>query len=142
MSSRGEGYLPGWSEKVAKFLKVPTTVQEYCLLWHLSQHYYRWICWYLFTYSQLILTMCIVVYIFFLPYLAHFQTYNETQTFPDNACRREILNLDVYCTHVASGCGWIGKLKELDVSSDVKYSDQAKQSMGGSQAYVHIQTGI
>ena len=36
------------------------------------------------------------------------------QIFPDNACRREILNLDVECD--LKGCKWIGKLKDLDVS--------------------------
>ena len=36
------------------------------------------------------------------------------QIFPDNACRREILSLDVECD--LKGCKWIGKLKDLDVS--------------------------
>lgn len=35
--------------------------------------------------------------------------------FPDNACRKEILNLDVYCNYVAGGCTWMGQLKDLDV---------------------------
>ena len=38
------------------------------------------------------------------------------QIFPDNACRREIINLDVHCTF---HCQWTGKLKELDVSGYV-----------------------
>lgn len=52
-------------------------------------------------------------------YIRTFSTYNKMQTFPDNACRREILNLDVYCTNAANGCSWVGKLKQLDVSGDV-----------------------
>jgi TNF receptor-associated factor 3 len=36
----------------------------------------------------------------------------STQIFPDNACRREILNLDVECSF--SGCKWSGKLKDLE----------------------------
>ena len=36
------------------------------------------------------------------------------QIFPDNACRREILNLDVLCG--SSGCQWAGKLSDLEVS--------------------------
>ena len=35
--------------------------------------------------------------------------------FPDNACRREILNLDVYCKFAGSGCEWVGPLKNLEV---------------------------
>ena len=40
------------------------------------------------------------------------------QIFPDYACRHEILNLDVYCMHSGSGsgCSWIGKLKDIEVS--------------------------
>ena len=36
------------------------------------------------------------------------------QVFPDNACRREILNLDVECGF--KGCKWVGKLRDLEVS--------------------------
>ena len=36
--------------------------------------------------------------------------------FLDNACRREILNLEVSCNFMSSGCSWIGHLKSLDVS--------------------------
>ncbi|MCG8622787.1 MAG: hypothetical protein MJE68_12425 [Proteobacteria bacterium] len=35
--------------------------------------------------------------------------------FPDNARRREILELEVYCISVDDGCHWIGKLKDLEV---------------------------
>ena len=38
-----------------------------------------------------------------------------TQIFPDNACRREILTLEVKCDFAASGCSWIGQLKDLQV---------------------------
>lgn len=34
--------------------------------------------------------------------------------FPDNACRREILNLAVHCNYKAGGCPWAGRLKELE----------------------------
>ncbi len=34
-------------------------------------------------------------------------------TFPDNACRREILKLQVYCNF--QNCKWIGALKDLEV---------------------------
>ena len=40
---------------------------------------------------------------------------NPDSIFPDNACRREILNLEVYCTFMASGCEWVGPLKNLEV---------------------------
>ncbi len=35
--------------------------------------------------------------------------------FPDNACRREILNLEVNCNFITGGCPWVGHLKELEV---------------------------
>lgn len=35
--------------------------------------------------------------------------------FPDNACRREILNLEVACNYAKGGCPWVGHLKELEV---------------------------
>lgn len=35
--------------------------------------------------------------------------------FPDNACRREILNLEVGCNFVAGGCTWVGRLKDVEV---------------------------
>ena len=41
---------------------------------------------------------------------------NPDSIFPDNACRREILNLEVYCSFMTSGCEWIGPLKNLEVS--------------------------
>jgi hypothetical protein len=41
---------------------------------------------------------------------------NPDSIFPDNACRREILNLEVYCSFMTSGCEWIGALKNLEVS--------------------------
>eukprot|EP00731_Ephydatia_muelleri_P015063 Em0008g783a len=34
--------------------------------------------------------------------------------FPDNACKREILALEVYCDNKDSGCPWIGLLKGLE----------------------------
>ena len=40
---------------------------------------------------------------------------NPDSIFPDNACRREILNLEVYCTFMTSGCEWVGPLKNLEV---------------------------
>ena len=40
---------------------------------------------------------------------------NVNTVFPDNACRREILKLEVYCNSVDEGCHWIGKLKDLEV---------------------------
>ena len=40
---------------------------------------------------------------------------NPDSIFPDNACRREILNLEVYCNFTASGCQWVGPLKNLEV---------------------------
>eukprot|EP00731_Ephydatia_muelleri_P015032 Em0008g752a len=44
--------------------------------------------------------------------------------FPDNACKREILSLDVYCDASKNGCPWIGPLKELDSHSQgCEYSD-------------------
>ena len=39
------------------------------------------------------------------------------QIFPDNACRREILHLEVYCEYMVNGCSWIGALRDLDVST-------------------------
>ena len=36
--------------------------------------------------------------------------------FPDNACREEILNLQVSCNFISGGCKWVGCLKELEVS--------------------------
>ena len=39
--------------------------------------------------------------------------------FPDNACRREILNLEVYCPFVSGGCDWKGQLKILEVCSAI-----------------------
>ena len=38
------------------------------------------------------------------------------QIFPDNACQREILHLEVYCNYMTRGCLWIGPLKDLDVN--------------------------
>ena len=38
------------------------------------------------------------------------------KTFPDNACKREILTLQVHCDNYASGCEWIGQLKRLEVN--------------------------
>ncbi|KAL5491326.1 hypothetical protein EMCRGX_G016596 [Ephydatia muelleri] len=44
--------------------------------------------------------------------------------FPDNACKREILSLDVYCDASKNGCPWFGPLKELDSHSQgCEYSD-------------------
>ena len=40
---------------------------------------------------------------------------HQDSIFPDNACRREILNLDVYCKFAGSGCEWVGPLKNLEV---------------------------
>ena len=40
---------------------------------------------------------------------------HQDSIFPDNACRREILNLNVYCNFSASGCEWVGPLKNLEV---------------------------
>lgn len=34
--------------------------------------------------------------------------------FPDNACRREILNLEVGCNYMAGGCSWVGRLKDVE----------------------------
>ena len=37
--------------------------------------------------------------------------------FPDNACRREITMLDVYCNFKSSGgCTWVSHLSELEVT--------------------------
>lgn len=41
------------------------------------------------------------------------------QAFPDNACKREILALEVYCVNKDSGCPWVGVLKVLEVSTYV-----------------------
>ncbi len=38
------------------------------------------------------------------------------QIFPDNACRREILSLEVYCNYMSGGCTWTGPLRMLDVN--------------------------
>ena len=38
-------------------------------------------------------------------------------TFPDNACRREILKLQVFCNF--QNCPWIGALKDLEVCTAV-----------------------
>lgn len=38
------------------------------------------------------------------------------QTFPDNACKREILSLQVLCNNHSLGCEWSGVLKNLEVS--------------------------
>ncbi|KAL5491310.1 hypothetical protein EMCRGX_G016573 [Ephydatia muelleri] len=38
---------------------------------------------------------------------------NKDDVFPDNACRREILTLEVKCDFAASGCSWIGQLNDL-----------------------------
>jgi len=35
--------------------------------------------------------------------------------FPDNACRREINQLEVYCNFKAGNCPWVGHLRELEV---------------------------
>lgn len=43
------------------------------------------------------------------------QRHSLVQVFPDNACRREILSLEAYCTFMTSGCTWTGPLKELEV---------------------------
>uniref|UniRef100_A0A1X7VUF0 Uncharacterized protein n=1 Tax=Amphimedon queenslandica TaxID=400682 RepID=A0A1X7VUF0_AMPQE len=39
-------------------------------------------------------------------------------TFQDNACKREILGLSVYCDHKDLGCDWTGELRHLEVSSE------------------------
>jgi hypothetical protein len=42
--------------------------------------------------------------------------------FPDNACRREILNLDVLCG--SSGCQWAGKLSDLEAhAAECEFSE-------------------
>ena len=43
-----------------------------------------------------------------------------SQVFPDNACRREILNLDVNCS--LNDCKWVGKLKDIEVSPTLQTS--------------------
>jgi len=44
--------------------------------------------------------------------------------FPDNACRREILYLEVYCDYMTGGCSWIGALKDQDSHSEIcEYRD-------------------
>eukprot|EP00731_Ephydatia_muelleri_P015024 Em0008g744a len=49
---------------------------------------------------------------------------SRAEVFPDNACKREILSLDVYCEASKYGCPWIGPLKELDNHSQgCEYSD-------------------
>ena len=48
-------------------------------------------------------------------------------TFPDNACRREILGLDVYCTFMASGCEWVGPLNSLEVCAAINSRGRVRQ---------------
>ena len=73
----------------------------------LSQHNYRWMCQYLLIHPFFTrFPLCRPMFV---------TTLSNIQIFPDKACHREILRLDVYCTYAASGCDWRGKLKELDV---------------------------
>ena len=51
---------------------------------------------------------------------------NADSIFPDNACRREILNLEVYCPFVSGGCEWIGQLKKLEVSIIKRYNIEGR----------------
>ena len=44
------------------------------------------------------------------------EVISQEGIFPDNACRREILNLEVNCNFVAGGCPWAGHLKDLEAS--------------------------
>ena len=39
------------------------------------------------------------------------------KVFPDNACRREILSLEVYCDASTNGCPWTGALRLIEVSA-------------------------
>ena len=45
------------------------------------------------------------------------QEITQEGTFPDNACRREILKLQVFCNF--QNCPWIGDLKDLEVCTAV-----------------------
>lgn len=38
---------------------------------------------------------------------------NKDEVFPDNFCKREILNLTVLCKNRVNGCSWKGQLREL-----------------------------
>ncbi len=46
--------------------------------------------------------------------------------FPDNACRQEINQLEVYCNFKSGGCRWgVGHLRELQVSGYGDYSSMS-----------------
>jgi len=44
--------------------------------------------------------------------------YLSLQYYPDKAVRREILQLQVLCTHYKYGCPWIGQLQHFDVRAN------------------------
>ena len=37
----------------------------------------------------------------------------SNQVYPDNACKRDVLNLQVKCDQLEAGCTWIGDLRQL-----------------------------
>ena len=62
--------------------------------------------------------------------------------FPDNACRREILNLEVSCNFMNGGCSWIGHLKSLDVSLSGWVGVGGAESTGCKGCVVYCKEGV
>ena len=50
------------------------------------------------------------------------------QVYPDNSCKREVMNLRVKCNVASYGCQWTGKLSELDVSNAVEHTAKFTKS--------------
>lgn len=47
----------------------------------------------------------------------------------DSACNQEILDLEVYCNFMTSGCCWVGALKHLEVSVSIMFWDVCSCSL-------------
>ena len=56
--------------------------------------------------------------------------------FPDNAYRREILNLEVHCDYVSEGCPWQGALKDLDSHVEACEHRRLAQKVSGLEALI------
>lgn len=44
------------------------------------------------------------------------EEFNVAEIFPDGCVKKEIQSLTVHCLHFSHGCGWEGKITDLEVS--------------------------
>ena len=46
---------------------------------------------------------------------------SETPIFPDNFCKRNLMELECYCSGKNGGCQWTGPLKDLKVGGTYRF---------------------